>query len=442
MQLALHGDAGAGIHRVDLADGVGRDLLQLAVVHQHRPERDGKDHVVVLDEALRLALAHELARPGEEHVARGGEEAGVHGRGVVAVERALIDGDAEVAVFIEVAVDGDDRVGGVGHGGGVELHARAVAVAGDLAPDLRAVGDLDLGEGAAAVFDVLLPGEDKDRVVQIVAEGSAGHELDVGAEDQLLPVEHDGGLLDHRLDLVEIVGDAEAVGVRSGRDGVALLQSVDLADVRQIAERVGRGVVDVDVELVGQAKSGVAALIAHGGGRGMEIEDRPGQHEGAEQQGNQPQRDPQREREHELFTRRRGGRRLRRGRFWGLGGRFLRRRFRRLPGNCGGLLFRGGAQRLPRGAVEEGAGLRRWLLARIQGRKLRRGERLGYVGCGRGLRGRNCGFFVGARQFLVDQDVLQIDAPELRIGVDGLRGGGFGHGHGPELRLGLRIALA
>ena len=87
VQLVRHTNAGAGILGVYLADGVALAVLQLAVVNEHGAEGDSKDNVVILNEFLRLALAGEFARAGEEHVAGGGEEAGVDLGGAVAVER-------------------------------------------------------------------------------------------------------------------------------------------------------------------------------------------------------------------------------------------------------------------------------------------------------------------------------------------------------------------
>ena len=283
MQLVIHTDAGTGILGVYLTDGVALTVLQLTVVDEHGAEGDGKDDVVILNEFLRLALAGKLTRAGEEHVAGGGDEAGVDLGGAVAVERALVHGDAEVAESVEVAVYCDDGVRLLCHIRGVELNAGAVAVLGKLAPQLRAVRDLDLGAGAAALIDVFLPRDDEYGVVKVILDRFAGDEVRVLIEDDGLTVEQIGGVLYDLADIGGVISRAEVRGVRHGRDGVVLLQGVYLFYVRELAEGVARGVVDVYVKLVGQAETAAAGGIGERTGGGVDVEERPQQDKRREQ---------------------------------------------------------------------------------------------------------------------------------------------------------------
>ena len=283
VQLVGHTDAGTGILGVYLADGVALAVLQLAVVNEHGAEGDSKDNVVILNEFLRLALAGEFARAGEEHVAGGGEEAGVDLGGAVAVERTLVHGDAEISEGVEVAVYRDDGVRLLCHIRGVELDAGAVAVLGKFAPQLRAVRDLDLSAGAAALIDVFFPSDDEDGVVKVVPDRFAGDEVCVLIEDDGLSVEQVGGVLYDLADIGGVICCAEVCRVWHGRDSVVLLQGVYLLYVCKLAEGVACGVVDIYVQLVGQAETAAAGGIGERTGGGVDVEERPQQYKRREQ---------------------------------------------------------------------------------------------------------------------------------------------------------------
>ena len=288
MQGVLLGDAGAGILHVDLADGVAGAVLQLPLVHQHGAEGDGKDHIVVLDELLGLSGFHQFPGPAEEHISLGGEEAAVHRGGVVAVELALVGGDAQIAEVVEVTVDGDDGVGGGGHLRGVELHRGTVGILRQLAAELGTVGQLHLRTGAAALLNVFLPLDDQDGFVVIITHGFPGDKVRVRAPDHLLPLQQLPGLVDQGLDHRRIIGGAEAVGIGHRGNGGAFLDGVDLADIGQVAQGVTGGVVHINIQIFRQTEPGIAG---HSGGCSrvrVDVQHHPKQGDACDAKENQP----------------------------------------------------------------------------------------------------------------------------------------------------------
>ena len=71
---------------------------------------------------------------------------------------------------------------------------------------------------------------------------------------------------------------AEVCRVRNGRDCVVLLQGVYLLYVCKLAEGVACGVVDIYVQLVGQAETAAAGGIGERTGGGVDVEERPQQY--------------------------------------------------------------------------------------------------------------------------------------------------------------------
>ena len=247
----------------------------------------------------------QLAPMREDKIAACRDKAGVQRLARVAVQLAGVDGDADLAEGIEVAVEGDDGIDVARHVGGVELHVRAVAVVGDIAADLRAVGHLDLAEGDCGVAERLLPRDGKDRVVAVVLDRAAGHEGDVRIPGQGLAAEQRGGRLDHGLNDGRIIRLAETGRIGLWRDQRALGDRVVPLDIGEILQRVGVDVV-VDELLkaagkirlgragrAGRARGGRAGrALRGGGGRGEIGVDVPGDPQ-EQQQTQREERDPE-----------------------------------------------------------------------------------------------------------------------------------------------------
>ena len=121
--------------------------------------------------------------------------------------------------------------------------------------------DLDLSAGAAALVDVFLPCDDEYGVIKVVPDRFAGDEVCVLIEDDGLSVEQVGGVLYDLADIGGVICCAEVCRVRNGRDCVVFLQGVYLLYVRKLAECVACGVVDVYVQLIGQAENTAAGGI-------------------------------------------------------------------------------------------------------------------------------------------------------------------------------------
>ena len=121
--------------------------------------------------------------------------------------------------------------------------------------------DLDLSAGAAALIDVFFPSDDEDGVVKVVQDRLAGDKVRVLIEDDGLTVEQVGGALYDLADVGGVICRPEDCRVWHGRDSVVLLQGVYLLYVRKLAECVACGVVDVYVQLIGQAENTAAGGI-------------------------------------------------------------------------------------------------------------------------------------------------------------------------------------
>ena len=87
------------------------------------------------------------------------------------------------------------------------------------------MGNLHLGEGAAALLDVFLPGDDKDGVVVVVADRLVRHKVRGGVKDHLLSVDEDRGAVYKLRDVGGIVGGAEAVGIGGSGAGATVALS-------------------------------------------------------------------------------------------------------------------------------------------------------------------------------------------------------------------------
>ena len=237
MPLAQETQGAAGIGVVDLAPGVAGRRHVHAVIDQHRAEDQGEEHVVFFDKLLCLLLRLELPPIAEKQIAVGGDIADVTALGLEAADLPLVDGDAAGApVVVEVAAHGQHRVGVLGEtAAALKIQVKG-RVPGDLPPQLGAVGDENLREGAHRPGLRLLPDEHQERLVQIPADGRVGDAGDLGVPAELLPVNQRLGLgpLQQRLDHRRVVGLAEALGIRN-RAGQRVLG--DPIAHRQIGQR-------------------------------------------------------------------------------------------------------------------------------------------------------------------------------------------------------------
>ena len=218
MPLAQETQGAAGIGVVDLAPGIAGGRHVHAVIDQNRAEDQGEEHVVFFDKLLCLFLRLELAAIAEEQIPVGGDVADVAAVRLEAADLPLVDGDAAGApVVVEVAAHGQHRVGVLGEtAAALKIQVKG-RVPGDLPPQLGAVGDENLREGAHRPGLRLLPDEHQERLVQIPADGRVGDAGDLGVPAELLPVNERLGLrpLQQRLDHRRVVGLAEALGIRN-----------------------------------------------------------------------------------------------------------------------------------------------------------------------------------------------------------------------------------
>ena len=184
-----HADGAAGIGVVDLPPGIVVRRHVHAVVDQHRAEGHGEQHVVFRQELFRLRLGLKLMPIRKQHIAVTGNIAGVAGHRVEAADLPLIDADAAVAVVVvKIAAH---RQHGVGvHAevrGGLKVQVEHL-VAGDLAPQLRAVRHKHLGKGTDRFGLHLLPDEHQEGIIHVIAD-RVRVQRDIRIPDQLLSVD-------------------------------------------------------------------------------------------------------------------------------------------------------------------------------------------------------------------------------------------------------------
>lgn len=181
-------DGGAGILHVHLAYAavVVGEVLHLAVLDEDGAEGETELDVVFVYELLGGLLTGVVIAAHEAEIALVVDEQSVAG-GLVAVDVALIYHDTVGTEGVEVGVHGGDGVDGGGHLGGVLGDGAAEVVLGELAAELRGVGDLDLNAGADAPVDKLLPAYDEDGVVKIALYVRVVIEVGRRVENDVLP---------------------------------------------------------------------------------------------------------------------------------------------------------------------------------------------------------------------------------------------------------------